>query len=669
VGYTGEIDCLTIGHKSKEESWNNLVYYEGVLQTLRDPTNPSGKPVRAELATELDVCERRALILPNEIIGFQMQLQLDPTKWMVSFVGFVADWVISREWSRVGVASIPMFFLMFVISLVFMGSRLDSRLLASKYLELGDSEIADWEASWTGARANKDAKVKPNKPIAPQDPESAETKKELSRFAEVLFKRVQILEPNNRSQFIIALTMAQRGAIGKANRMLHKIAPDDRPGYGPAHAWIAESLLREFQQKNLALTAESFRLVKHHLDEAMKWDHVPESLLAFGSEFMWAVGDKEKALRMLERAAEINPAMHLMAAKRSFIVVDEAKRMQVDPPPIATRIYEYAAPKAIEHFEQRVSQEKSDAHLRISLAEAYAVNERLDDAEKTLVEGKQFKDSPKYSFALSEIYRQRFRKSVQLVGDKSTGDMQLLEVAFRTDPSNPLVVEEIARLARINGPTPGNELISALQDFLAQGKATAVTHALLADVYLLRKNYAPSIPHLEQVVTRLPNSAQYMNNLAFVLVEVDPKRLDEALMLAQQAVQITPRAADYHDTLAKVQIAMGRTKEAISSLETAIELQPYRIDFHTTIAQQYLLVGNEDMAKQHRRRIELIKTEIAAAEAKAKIDSAGKSSRAQLELPPADAKPSDNGSITSEEPSPAPDTISPASESTAKPDQ
>ncbi len=60
--------------------------------------------------------------------------------------------------------------------------------------------------------------------------DGAEAKpKELSRFAEVLFRRVQLLEPNERSQFVIGVTMAQRGATGQARKMLSKIAPDDRP--------------------------------------------------------------------------------------------------------------------------------------------------------------------------------------------------------------------------------------------------------------------------------------------------------------------------------------------------------------------------------------------------------------------------------------------------------
>ncbi len=540
-------------------------------------------------------------------------MQLDPTRWMVNIVGFLTDWAISREWSRIGVSCVPMFFLAFMVSLVFLGSRMDARVLSNRYLKLGEEEVAEWEASWSGRKGEDKEKGDQPTQASVESPksEASGARKELSRFAEVLFKRVQLLEPNDRSQFIIAATMAQRGATGSARRMLQKIAPDDRPGYGPAHAFIVESLLRDvfrlIRQAPDQVTPELKRLVRHHLEQAIKWDNVPEFVVVGGSEFLWALGERDAALRMAERASEISPSLHLFAAKLAAIAQSQINPNGTPVSPIAERILKHSATKAKEYYTAKVEENRSDVKYRLALAECLALNGGLQEAETVLLEGKQYKDAPEYNFALSEVYRQKFRKSIKQDAGQMTGDIQLLEVALKLDPTNSLVAEEIARLARVNGPAPSPQLIEALQEFLAHGKATAVTHALISDLYLLKQDFKQALPHLEQVVTRLPTSAQYMNNLAFVLVEEDPKRMDEALQLAKNAVKYAPGVADYHDTLAKVLIAMGKHREAIAALENAISLQANRLDFHENLAKEYQAIGDDRMHQLHQKRVEEIR--------------------------------------------------------------
>ncbi len=263
-------------------------------------------------------------------------MHIDPTKWLVSFAGFVADWVISRDWKRILLCMLPLFFLATVGGLVFWGSRLDKSKLAGWYMELGEKEIADWQSSWEST-ARGDEESTSEKSPRPADDTASETAtdaspggeatesnepKQISRFAEVLFRRVQLLEPNNRSQFVIGVTLAQRGASGQAQRMLSKIAPDDRPGYAPAHAWLAQSMLSQ------SITHEALPLIKHHVKHALTWDRVPEFVLLAANKLYSILGEQEESLRLLERAAKINPNHSLTLAKQAKIVNN-------------TRIYEH----------------------------------------------------------------------------------------------------------------------------------------------------------------------------------------------------------------------------------------------------------------------------------------------------------------------------------------
>ena len=102
-----------------------------------------------------------------------MQINLDPTRWLVSFAGFVVDWVMTREWRKIALNSIPLVFLVTVAGLVFWGSRLDKHKLAARYLELGEKEIAEWESSWAPDRAAEQKKPEAKPGVTPTAADAA----------------------------------------------------------------------------------------------------------------------------------------------------------------------------------------------------------------------------------------------------------------------------------------------------------------------------------------------------------------------------------------------------------------------------------------------------------------------------------------------------------------
>lgn len=547
-----------------------------------------------------------------------MQINLDPTRWMVALVGFVVDWVLTREWKKIALNSIPLMFLALVGILVFAGSRLDKHKLAQRYLALGEKEIAEWEESWA---PSKPADDKANKTVKlPDSPE----KKELTRFAEVLFRRVQLLEPNERSQFVIAVTMAQRGATSQAEKMLSKIAPNNKPGYAPAHAWIVQNMLQR------PINEENIRLVVHHLKEAVKWDRVPEWLLLIGSDLFFNLKDQDACLDLLKKATELNPANSIFLAQRSTffenLVLAQSSWKQAET-----------------YFRSEMERDPTNLKARLGLSHTLLDLNRFDEAEQVVRVGMEMEPSPALTRELSEVYLRRYRKSLKRDGENCTCDLQMLDAAMRTDPTNAAVGEEIAKLARFNGTLPSQDLIKKLQEFLAEGKATAATHVWISELYLIQKNYKQAMPHLEQVISRLPNSAQHLNNLAFIIDEIAPERREEALGFAQRAVQIDPRSADYYDTLAKVLVGLDRRTEAITALESAIERQPQRKDFHVNIIKLYEADGNTSMAEQHRVVVQRI-TENEARLAKAQAEEQLKS---QSDTPSA-PKPESQPEVSSE---------------------
>ncbi len=548
-------------------------------------------------------------------------MQIDPSRWLVSLAGFGYDWMITRSWKRILLAMFPVFLPGTVVGLVWLGRQMDREALASHYRELGDQEIAGWEEDW-GATDNS-ARQQESLPAAgegggSEEVAQADSKKKIdgqpvvSPFAEMLFRRAQVLSPSDHSQFVVGATYAQRGAIAKAKATLSKIAPDDRAGYAPAHAFLAYTYLKEFQREP---NRELMPLLKHHAWEATKAPKAPEAVLQAGSDLFWISGERPRSLDMLAQAAKINPENNVMLAKRARVMGN-------------ARVAEQAQLDAESYLLAQLGERPSDEPKRLKLARLYLDADKFDQAETILREGEKLENSPGIARGLSELYRRRFQKSLKVKDGSFLADLTMLNQAMRLDPTNPMVAEEVAKLARIGGPEASREMIDQLKMFLAEGKATAATHAWLAEAYVVRGEHEKALPHLEQVITRLPKSAKYLNNTAYILAELYPDRLEEALALSKRAVAASTRSdgqavADYYDTLGFVCLKLDRNIEAIAAFESAVALQPQRIDFHQQAARAYRKQGDESMAKSHEIIIDRIrKTQMESDAAAPAVDDA-----------------------------------------------
>ncbi len=534
-------------------------------------------------------------------------MQWDPTRWLISLAGFNFDWIITREWSRSLLCFLPVFLLGGIVVAAASGNWRDRGRLAQWYLELGDEEIAEWEQSWApvageakpvASDRTKLASVTNADDMNGQTKDSPSNSTPVSRFAETLFRRGQMLAPSERSQYVIAATLAQRGAIDQAKLALAKVAPDNANGYAPAHGLQAMMLFGDLQKEDPEkVTREHLERLKHHIENALRWERCPQSLLRAGSDLYWVAGDRAKSLAMLAISAERHPEDNFLLAQRAQMAGEE-------------RLFEHAWPLAEQHLLAELETDVKNTTARLQLAQIYAMTEQFERSEEVLGDPK-IERTPEISRALSQLYLMRYNGSQSLANEKYTVNLQFLETAMRFDASNPLVAEEVAKLARMQGQAPSEELIENLKTKLADGTATAVTHACIAEMRLINRQLALAIPHLEQVVTRLPEAADSLNNLAFCLAELHPERLQEALLYATRAVAASKQQPnpDYFDTLSIVLSKLDRHKEAITAIETAIELDRRRPDFHERAASEYKALGDESMAQVHLGVIERLKIE------------------------------------------------------------
>jgi tetratricopeptide (TPR) repeat protein len=97
---------------------------------------------------------------------------------------------------------------------------------------------------------------------------------------------------------------------------------------------------------------------------------------------------------------------------------------------------------------------------------------------------------------------------------------------------------------------------------------------------------------LSAIIADYPDSAFHRNNLAWVAARCH-RRLDEALLHAQQAVKLAPDSASYLDTLAEVHFHRGNRDEAIRLSQQALQLSPR----YKTFQEQLTRFQNESLPK------------------------------------------------------------------------
>ncbi len=148
----------------------------------------------------------------------------------------------------------------------------------------------------------------------------------------------------------------------------------------------------------------------------------------------------------MKKAAQRNAMHHLGLVQVAKVVENKV-------------LLEHSALEGEKYFRSELEKDANDLPKRLALVQLLAMVGRLDEAEQVIQAGMEIQPSGELTRGLSEIYRLRFLASLQQDDKSLSGDLQMLDLAMRTDPTNPMIGEEIAKLARFNGKSPGNELI------------------------------------------------------------------------------------------------------------------------------------------------------------------------------------------------------------------
>jgi Tfp pilus assembly protein PilF len=118
-----------------------------------------------------------------------------------------------------------------------------------------------------------------------------------------------------------------------------------------------------------------------------------------------------------------------------------------------------------------------------------------------------------------------------------------------------------------------------LETVVGKNPATAEAHRALADLCAAQKLYDEAVKHYEQALRMSPNAAEVHNNLAWLYAtSEDPKFRNPhaALDHARLAVDLTRwKQPEFLDTLAEAHYANQNFAEAVKVQTKALELDPH----------------------------------------------------------------------------------------------
>ncbi len=138
--------------------------------------------------------------------------------------------------------------------------------------------------------------------------------------------------------------------------------------------------------------------------------------------------------------------------------------------------------------------------------------------------------------------------------------------------------------------------LEALDVSLELDAGNVGSYITLGFIYDSRGEIEKAIEVYEQALTIAPENALILNNYAYLLSQKG-ERLDEALSMAQKAVQLSPDNPSYLDTIGWVYFIMGQPEEGREYIERALELDPENATILEHLGDLYSKLGEHSRAR------------------------------------------------------------------------
>ena len=122
-----------------------------------------------------------------------------------------------------------------------------------------------------------------------------------------------------------------------------------------------------------------------------------------------------------------------------------------------------------------------------------------------------------------------YAESIKTQKDGTTElDLSLLESASDTDPNDPSISSEIARLIPL-GKRPTEKLMNVLKSQISKGIVSVPSLLMLGEAFFAKGSLENAKTYWELALEKEPDSFRALNNLATCLVVMSTENVDRAI--------------------------------------------------------------------------------------------------------------------------------------------
>ena len=379
-----------------------------------------------------------------------------------------------------------------------------------------------------------------------------------------------------------SIILGRTGEREKAEQILDRLAPDNRVGYEPGHRTKAINLVSKYQEDSQPLDTEQ---LKFHLENS----GTPDSEIKQAWAAYYEVcGQPEKAIQLLNEAAESYPALYLSVAKL-------AERTKQD------EVREDALTNARLEFKRRLVSQPLDISSRVMLARVLLEMENYAEAQRVLQVGLRLQPSPVLKRSLSNLYVILYEKGV--VKNEIELQVGLLKQAINADLESPAPYERLVQMTQLNSTGSNfDELESKFQEILSGLNSSAIDHVNLAHLYHQKSDPDQANWHLGQAWRIDPQfgSKAYRLGLGFAKSKTNADS-DWALILNQEAIKNAPKEPAYKESLAEIYLIRKEFGDAIKTLESVLDQSDNSTGVHERLAYAYREIGEFGKSDMHAR--------------------------------------------------------------------
>lgn len=397
-------------------------------------------------------------------------------------------------------------------------------------------------------------------------------------------KLIAVEEYDAEGRYGRGLVAQRRGHIERATAIMHHIAPLDRPGYAPAHFWLAEQLLDSMRGTEATARLERLKAAEQHLRWVLHQQPKRVEAHRMLGQLYATTGRHQQAIQHLSHVVERYPEWRLTLAQLHALLGQRA------PAEIHGRA-------ARDYFLARFQRDPGTPDAAIDLARAELFLGHFERGIELLQQLETRTHDPRCHAELAAAYvnwSDRTRPSE--LGRRLERLAKALEHAPGYEPA---VLRFQAFVGRKE--PQAEQARKLLEGLAAKGPASAAVHLILAAMAVSAGDLNTARTHMETAYRADPQAPLVANNLAWLLAQADPPALAQALELIHAAIERLPEQPEFRETRGQILAKLGRYKEAIPDLESSLRSLANRPEIHETLAKAYAQIGDAELAEKHRR--------------------------------------------------------------------